>query len=254
MPDDVVTLALDGELSVEEFAKAAQAFSGLLKSLTQAVAPSADLEWMVERLDTSSAIMSARADSEDVQQVERVTSAYLVVGRSLSAREPIPYPPDVVRYSRDITNLIDRRVPHVRFETARETFLVDARYGSVVSVSHEKVLTARGAVRGTIQTLSNRKGLRFTLYDSVFDKAVSCYLREGQDNMMRHVWGKLAYVEGTVTRDPETGRPLAIRRITDVQLVREREPGSYRRARGIAPTSANDDAPENVIRRLRDAE
>ena len=254
MADDIVTLALDGEISVADFAQAVQAFSGLLKALTDTVAPNSDIEWMIERLDTSSAIMTARAESENVQQVESVTQAYSVIGRSMSVSEPIPYAPVVVQYARSITSLINGRIPNVRFETQRETFIVDTAPGIAFSVAREKVIVARGAVLGTVQTVSNRKGLRFTLYDAVFDKAVSCYLREHQEEMMRDVWGKRAIVEGTVTRDPDTGRPLAIRQITDVQLTAEPMRGAYRAARAIALTAPDAESPEDVIRRLRDAE
>ena len=254
MADDIVTLALDGEISVADFAKAVAAFDGLVRALTDAVAPHSDMQWMIERLDTSSAVMTARAESADTDEVESVTQAFSVVGRSLSTSEPIPYPPLVEQHARSIASLIDGRIPDVRFETSRATHVVDTVPGIGLSVVREKTMTARGAVLGIVQTLSNRHGLRFTLYDIIFDKAVSCYLRENQEEMMRDVWGKRAIVEGTVTRDPDRGRPLAIRQITNVELSLEPVRESYRTARGIARTSPDAETPEDVIRRLRDAQ
>ena len=93
-----------------------------------------------------------------------------------------------------------------------------------------------------------------TLYDSVFDKAASCYLETGQDSIMRDAWGRRAIVEGMVTRDPESARPLIVRRISHVELVTEYPPGSYRLARGILPRRSGDPTPEEAIRRVRDAE
>ena len=257
MSDDVVTLALEGDVSLADFARATQAFDHLLRSLTRTVTPHSDLEWFVEHLDSGSAVMTARPEGTDLRQAESVSEAYRAVGRSLSEHEPIPYPPEVVESARQITNLINGRIPSVRFETARDTYVIDMPLlqGPTLSiVERERTITARGAVEGVVQTLSNRKGLRFTLYDVLFDKAVSCYLRQGQESLMRDVWGKRAIVEGTVTRDPNSGRPLAIRGITDVQLVRDRERGAYRRARGVAPAHPGDQSPEELIRQLRDAE
>lgn len=102
-----------------------------------------------------------------------------------------------------------------------------------------------------MQTLSSRGGLRFTLYDLLHDKAVSCYLAEGYEEIMRDLWGKIATVEGLVTRDPLSGRPLAVRQITTV-TPKPDLPISYRDARGAAP-SLTGLLPEHPIRRLRDA-
>lgn len=103
-----------------------------------------------------------------------------------------------------------------------------------------------------MQTLSSRGSLRFTLYDLVFDKAVSCYLEPGHEETMRGVWGKLASVEGWVTRDTLTGRPISVRRITSVQPRREVEPGSFREARGAVRAGPDAERPEVAIRRMRD--
>jgi hypothetical protein len=106
-------------------------------------------------------------------------------------------------------------------------------------------------VRGRVQTLSSRGRLRFTLYDALYDKAVSCYLAEGQEDIMRDAWGHVALVEGWVTRDPATDRPLSIRGIERVTLLPEGDPHGYRRARGAV---LGRELPEAIIRRLRDGD
>ena len=121
-------------------------------------------------------------------------------------------------------------------------------------VSGQELHSSFGAIEGVVQTLSSRRGLRFTLYDSAYDKAVSCYLEQGREDMMRNVWGRRAVIEGRVTRDPETGRPLSIRRVAAVEVVPDYPPGSYRLARGIIPLRPDDPSPEEAIRRVRDAE
>ena len=117
----------------------------------------------------------------------------------------------------------------------------------------ETVRTALGAVEGRVQTLTERKSLRFTLYDGLHDRAVSCYVREDQQEVMRDWWGKRAIVEGEVSRDIESGRPIAVRKITRVQVLSEVERGSYLSARGVAPMKPGSPLPEEVIRWLRDA-
>lgn len=112
---------------------------------------------------------------------------------------------------------------------------------------------AYGAVTGRTQTPNNRQGLRFTLYDALHDRAVACYLEEGREELMRGLWGRMAIVEGWVSRDALTGRPITIRHASNVTPLREVEPGSLRNGRGIARPPAGAELPEVAIRRLRDA-
>jgi hypothetical protein len=94
--------------------------------------------------------------------------------------------------------------------------------------------------------------LRFTLYDRIDERPVSCYLAEGREDLMREIWDKLATVEGWVTRDPISGRPLAVRRITNVTLLTEGGAQDYMRARGVLPLKEGDLSPEDAIRLIRD--
>ena len=50
------------------------------------------------------------------------------------------------------------------------------------------------------------------MYDELFDSAVSSYLGEEHEDMMRDAWGKRLIVEGWIRRDPETGRPVTVRK------------------------------------------
>ena len=113
--------------------------------------------------------------------------------------------------------------------------------------------TALGAVEGLVQTLSNRGGLRFILYDLVFDKAVSCYLDPGREDVMIDAWGQRAIVEGDVSRSTADGRPLTIRSVSRVSLVDDPPADSYLRARGAVPLRTGAPMPEETIRKIRDA-
>ncbi len=83
---------------------------------------------------------------------------------------------------------------------------------------------AYGLIKGRMQTLTNRNALRFTLYDSFYDRAVSCYLPPDYDSdTLRNLWGKLVAVEGWIKRDARDGRPVVIRRISSVTPIPDRE-------------------------------
>ena len=107
-----------------------------------------------------------------------------------------------------------------------------------------------GIVRGRVETLSHRRGLRFFLYDLATDKAVRCHPDSGLEDTMRSVWGSVVDVAGTVTRDAATGQPISIRHITSVNTIEEGDPMGYLRARGALRIG---EPAEEAVRRIRDA-
>lgn len=252
MVSTTITFALDGDaVSLETFAEEMRHFSGLLRALAVELSRKDEIAWFIEDLQRSSAIATIRGEAEDIRAVERVVSGVIVVGKALARFEPVPYSPGVVKQAEKIVARLNGEIRSVRFETSDEDVTV---YGPSVSKSTvTPTLSAYGAVEGRVQTLSSRGGLRFTLYDTLRDRAVSCYLQEGQQELMRGIWGQRALVEGWVTRDAVTGRPVTIRRVRNVELIPDVTPGSYRRARGALPRGPHDLPPEEAIRRLRDA-
>ena len=256
MADDSVTLALDGEISLRDFGIAVQSLQELVQALGVEVARGVSIAWFVEHLDSSSAIVTVRAESDDDRAVREVTQEYLAVGRALEAGEAPHYSFDVVRPALEIAGLINGAIGFARFETAEAEAIVRASVAPSEPADRTAGLRliAFGAVEGVVQTLSSRKGLRFTLFDSVHDKAVSCYLHEDQEELMRDAWGRRALVEGSVSREPETGRPLSVRQISHVEIIPDYPAGSYRAARAVSPRRPGDPAPEEAIRQVRDAE
>lgn len=96
-----------------------------------------------------------------------------------------------------------------------------------------------------------RNGLRFTLYDLLEDKSVTCYPEADQEDVVRGAWGHVAVVEGWVKRDPGTQRPLTIRHVSNVTVLPEVPAGSWRRAEGVLRGLVRAEAPEATIRRIR---
>ena len=112
--------------------------------------------------------------------------------------------------ARDFASIINGTVRSIRFENPDDDVEVLHRVPEVSVKTEEPVRPRKmqvvwGAMRGRVQSLSNRGGLRFTLYDLVDDKAISCHLPQGYEGTMRDAWGKTAVVEGRIHRDPEHG-------------------------------------------------
>lgn len=247
MAKDTLTFELGGRVEITDFAAGIAAFSRLVNALTPR---NSGIAWIVEDLQPGSAVVTFRGESADPAAVEHIVDQYERIGDTLERRED---PPQInsrviraINAIRDLTETTE----YVRFQTSERDCTI---YRSGHTSLRRPPTVAIGAVTGRVQTLSNRGGLRFNLYDTLHDKAVACYLAPDQDEIMREAWGSRATVTGRVSRDALNGRPIAIRQIIAVESLAETERGSYQRARGTVAWQVGDRLPEEVIRDLRDA-
>lgn len=247
MAKDTLTFELGGRVEIAEFADGIVAFRRLVSALTPR---NAGVTWVVEDLQPGSAVVTLRGEADDPVAVERIVDDYERIGAALSWHEDLPQLNQRAQSAsyaiRDLTGAAD----YVRFETPDIDYTI---YRNGHAPNRPATRVSIGAVTGTIQTLSNRGGLRFNLYDTLHDKAVACYLAPGQEELMREAWGRRATVTGRISREALTGRPVAIRQIVAVETIRDTPPGSYRLARGAVPWLPGSPKPEDVIRQLRDA-
>lgn len=247
MADQTLTFALNGDVPLPLFASAMQHFNSLVDNLSAEIAGNEKIEWVIDELESGSAIATVKGVSDNVGALSAIIDAYLVVGRALQKNAPIPYSERVSRPAREISKILNGKITSVRFETPHEDIVISGHYEE-----GKQPTRAIGSIKGVVESLSRRRGIRFTIYDSVTDRPISCYLGRGEENKIKDFWGKKVLVSGVVSRDADTGKPFAIRGITDVQLVKSSAPGSYRNARGILQLNDGDTA-SSVIRRLRDA-
>lgn len=248
MARDDLTLTLDGDVSIHDFATAISALDRLIKSLTEAIADDkSTIRWVVTELEAGSATTTLTGYAESQQDVQGVIAAYSIVGRALSTGGAIPYSEKVRREAQKIMSVLGGEVSSITFDTTdeRTTVLPELKGHREVKTS-----TSFGAVEGRVQTLSNRAGVKFTLFDAIHDKPVQCYLETERQDELRDLWGKRVLVEGMVTRNARTGHPFNIRQISFIEVLPIIEPGTFREARGVLEYKEPADI---TIRRLRDA-
>ena len=250
---DTLTLGLDGDVRLADWANAVTGLREIVDGLAAELSKDHDLEWIVDDLQASSAIATIRGVGNS-DAIHRVVRGYERVGESLASNKPLPFGTQVSASATRLVRLINGSVSSVRLETAGCDYVVRAsRLLSGDKGDDQDADVPReawGMIEGRIQTLTTRGGFRFTLFDSVFDRAVSCYLSPSYpQDKMRDVWDKVAWVEGSITRHPDTGRPQAVRRIRSITVAKAHD--TFRRARGIL-TFDPAQTPEDAIRRLRD--
>lgn len=246
MAKDTLTFELGGRVELKDFEDGISAFRRLVSAITPR---RAGVAWEVADLHPGSASTTIQGVAGSPSAIEKVVTDYGQIGAALARREtPQRYNKQVKKAVDAIKNL-NHSIEYIRFETPDNEFTV-YRNGDERAMPAPTV--SIGAVTGRIQTLSNRAGLRFNLYDAVHDKAVGCYLGSDQEELIRQAWGRWATVAGKVSREPLTGRPIAIRQIISLETLNEAAPGAYREARGILQWQPGDPLPEDVIRKMRD--
>ena len=164
--------------------------SALVEALTEELGAKGSIQWIVEDLHGGSAIASVRGEAvqgHETGAVHQVVRAYAAVGQSLENGERLINSDCVIHEAEQIIALIGQQVVSVRFETDQADAIVS---GAPTAQKAAIVLSqADGAVTGRIQMITTRGGLRFTLYDTLYDRAVHCFLNEGQDELARKMWG-----------------------------------------------------------------
>ena len=246
MAKNTLTFELGGQVELRDLENGINLFRRLVHALT----PRAGVTWIVQDLQASSAIITLEGISDIEYEVEKIVEEYAEIGDALRQKRDLSHKPSRVKKAAQGIRQLTQTVEYVRFQTPDSDYTIydDNR----VATSHAPSESI-GMIVGRVQTLSNRSGLRFILYDSLFYRAVACYLSQGQEEMMREAWGKLARVSGRISREAGTGKPIAVRRIMSVKLLAESPPGSYRKAKGAVSWKPGDKRAEDVIRELRDA-
>lgn len=286
---DTLTLELMGEVTLDDLAIAMVEFKAVVQALTAELRGDADPpQWIIEDLHSGSALAVIRGRGS-APTVDAVVRAYEEVGEALETHRPVPHGPRVQTAARRLARLATGRIPAIRFETPNRDYFVagvrpeprprlevspppaepppallalptpskpeptPSERHQVAVVAPLHVVEAWGAVEGRLQTLTNRDGLRFTLFDTLHDRAVSCYLDPNfpQDEM-REKWGRRARVEGWVKREAASGRPINVRRVCRIDILPELGTFDFRSVRGVLPFDPKRRA-EDTIRGLRDA-
>lgn len=227
MPDDTVTLALDGTtVPFRTFSRAVMHFEQLIRALSSDLAQDR-ISWTLDDVIIGSAIITQRGETTEQTALAEVVHAYPDVARVIVGDHSARFSPRVMAPAVELRSLISGPVTGIRFVTSSEETSI-----SPTDEPRLDSLRSRGVIEGRVETLARRGTLRFTLYDVRRQRPVFCYATAEQENLLRGIWGKRVLVEGTIYRHPLTGQPHSIRDVTDVTILSEVEPGQYKLALG----------------------
>lgn len=248
MKKNQIALKLEGTVDLDEYAKAINAFNDLVQALTKEVGDT-DVVWSISDLEYGSAYVESQGYAPTFEPIERVVSAYHVVAGAISSSETIPYSYQVVESARKLASLIGENISAL-------SMLAGERIATRIVQPIERVIKTEkvhsiGVLTGRLETLQRRRNA-FTLYDSIFDQGIQCLVADDLTEQLRQAWGKEVSVTGNIIRDPETGRPLEIREVTDIK-VQEGQDDTVWQVKGILSRYASPIPSEIRIQEMRHA-
>jgi hypothetical protein len=254
-PHDTITFAMLGEVTLDDLHLGLGRLRECLSALERDCAGGRGVAWRLEQLEKSSAIATFAGNAQRPggdRDVSAIVSGYEAIGRGLELGNLDALPPASAAAARNLVALIRGDVTGLRLESDQESFeaLASPALGALPVA---RLAPAWGEVRGRVQSMSNRRGLRFTIYETRNDRPVTCHLPRGFEEKMRDAWGKEAVVSGRVKRHPATGMPISVADVRDVVLT-QGVAGDWRDAMGcLKPLEGEAEPAEATIRRSRDA-
>lgn len=194
--DDATLPALTLELGSDtvpprEFLSVVRAFTGLLRDVAEEAG--GQLTWKMWVSQGSLQIMAGLPSATDAETVSRVMGV-------------VNSPPSRIRRRLDT---FPRPVPVTRIlagEDRRDILIAKQEE----SARHPSQLAEYGTVEGTLDTLSARGRLHFTISEPIWNMAVQCTVPEELVEAMQGMWRRRVSARGMVHYDRE-GYPTSIR-------------------------------------------
>jgi hypothetical protein len=235
-----LSLDLRGELPAEKFERAISAFFTLIREVTnQALAAKQKIRWTVTVRSGSAIVNAIPHYTQDTEgQAMEILRAVPSGVRSLeSGSEEMPklFTRDAAKAVRTLGRLRGLTVTDltgVRIRSDTEKSFVTTKSVAAVDTLIAGQRQDYGAIEGKMQTITERGGFRFVVYDSLHDHRIDCFIEEELMEEAVRNFSKRVRVSGLVQYDRE-GDPVSIK-VTDIYAFRpNNELPSVKEMRGI---------------------
>lgn len=231
---NTLTLALNGDVTIEDFSKAMNQFKEIIKGLKDDVAPDSKIDWYIDELKAGSATAVLRGlpiTNNDIPAIRNISEAYADVGRRIVHGETLAFNTTVINAVTNLRKMINGHITSINFQAAGKKYTVKKHAIFSPQKTYWNTETF-GCAKGRVQSISDRQYPHFMLYDYDDDHAIACSLPENQREKMRGIWGMLVYVEGTINRDEDNDQITSISNISNIEIIKERKSKAWRQALG----------------------
>jgi hypothetical protein len=248
--DTSITLTLSGNPTLPLFSEATRGLNELLVELGRELDIDS-VQWEIDHLEAGSSIMTILGAGAPQEAVIQITDAAIATANVVRHGNTSVLTRKVAKAARRITGVLNGVVPDLTLVSGDE--MVSISTPETNKPRETEYVTAFGSLTGVIQTISKTRGLQFRILDETYGGSVVGKLDPEMTELVRDLWDRRATIEGEITRERRTGRPISMANVERVQPAREPLPGAFLRARGALSGLVSTEPSEIIIRRLRDA-
>lgn len=211
-----LTLDLSGpRITADHFASAVNAFLDLIEQVSKDMAGASNAVVWIISVSEGSALVNAvpevvqgRTSVRPPHLVEAISRGMKLV--ELRAQRPRYFSDSALRIVRDLGKVPDgQNVEHARIRAATSATEVSERTVGHVDRLLGADVTAYGTIEGQLQTLSERRGAHFAVYDALTDQAIRCSIHRDRLPEAWHAFGRRVAVSGTI-KYRKNGTPVSI--------------------------------------------
>jgi hypothetical protein len=234
-----LTLEIDGKsVSPDKFLRSVRAFFTILNEVTTKVAGKrGGVQWKVKVKEGSNLVGVVPEAGHDPVVVARIISTMSGGLSELEDRASLPhhFSERAMKGLRDLGAVVGTTVADdttVRVWARKEPLPIThksvAHVAQLIASEHEDY----GSIEGKLQTVTERGGLQFVVYEPLWDQAVRCYIPERLIDTAMANFRNRVEVYGLI-KYRKDGKPLSIH-VDDIIAFppKERIP-SFREVRGI---------------------
>lgn len=241
-PNDIdaeLILEIEGQfLTTEKFLRGIRAFFGILDDVTKNICENEQhICWSVQVESGSNLVCIKPKPGSSTQLVQRITDTVHKGIKSIEdqCEEPEYFSLQAIKQLQDLGNItntdggeeISIRVWH------KHTPIAITRKTSAHVVELLKEGTKdHGSVEGRLQTISERGGFRFVIYEPVWDKSIICYVDDELFSEVLKNFGKRVEVFGIINYRRD-GTPTSIKVERVVPFPKTDDIPDFRSVRGI---------------------
>ncbi|MBX3070265.1 MAG: hypothetical protein KF883_07230 [Thermomicrobiales bacterium] len=251
-------IQLDDTTSLQRLARAMEAWDEAMSKTTEMIGPDHVLGIEVEDLSPGSAMISLLGTFDSDQSANDFTAEIVRFNRAVGSGKIDALPPKLQSTAirmRKVSEL-DNGAGMVLATQDEDVYVAPTRDGggNIVPFRYEaRKSESYGVLTGRLQQITSRSGVRGSLYDVVFDRAVRIYFNPDAAEELRQKWNKEVQVTGLIRRDPASGLPLSVRDVTStVELESKVNPDAWRVAYGVLSGQLPDVPSAELVRRLRE--
>lgn len=215
---ECLTLDLKGRLPLEKFEKAISAFFDLIKEVTrEALNGKKKITWTVT-VRSGSAMVNAipHYEPDTASEARAILRAVPAGVRSIergTKEMPALFNRDAIRAVKRLGTIQSLKRDDVTAVRIRGD-LVKANITTKSANSADALMggqhQAYGSIEGKMQTITDRDGFRFVVYDSLYDHRVDCFIEDDLVGEAIANFRKRVRVSGTVQYD-QFGDPVSIK-------------------------------------------